>query len=255
MISYTIKKETNSQRGMGHSVEVCIPEDGTSGTTMTYYQWDIEEPGLFVEQNKEYILYVLEGKGNILAGENKTEVSERTFVYLPVKTSWKVESSNEHPLRHILLTIPVNKESSSPRNIKVVKDIFKGKIYEFGSNSTVLVLDRAETDQCEVTVVSWPPHHRGAMVAHNDKEQTFYVLSGSGLVTVDGETKGVKPGDVVFVPFNTPHTSEAGDVTLTYLCMNSIVGGKKYSTFDEMYNKVAADRIKRWKAKDDTVGL
>jgi hypothetical protein len=37
--------------------------------------------------------------------------------------------------------------------------------------------------------------------------------------------------------------------------MNSIVGGKKYATFDEMYNLVAADRIKRWKAKDDSVGL
>jgi quercetin dioxygenase-like cupin family protein len=255
MITYSIKKGQDIEGGVPHSSEVCIPGDETSGTIMTYYQWDNEKPGLSGEPDKEYIFYVLEGKGNILAGENKTEVSEGTFVYLPVKTSWKVESSNEHPLGHLLLTIPVNQESSSPRNMKVVKDILKGKIYEFGSNSTVLVLDRAETDQCEVTVVSWPPHHRGAMVAHNDKEQTFYVLSGSGVVTVDGETKEIEPGDVVFVPFNTPHTTEAGDVTLTYLCMNSIVGGKKYSTFDEMYNKVAADRIIRWKAKDETVGL
>jgi quercetin dioxygenase-like cupin family protein len=255
MISYNIKKKQGAQFGVRHSVEVCIPGDGTSGTIMTYYQWDNEKPGLSGEQNKEYIFYVLEGKGNILAGENKTEVSKGTFVYFPVKTSWKVESSNEHPLKHLLLTIPVNQESSSQRNLKIVNDIMKGKVYEFGSNSTILVLDRAETEQCEVTVVSWPPRHRGAMVAHNDKEQTFYVLSGSGYVTVDGETKEVEPGDVVFVPFNTPHTTEASDFTLTYLCMNSIVGGKMYSTFDEMYNKVAADRIKRWKAKDDSVGL
>jgi quercetin dioxygenase-like cupin family protein len=255
MISYNIKKEQDIQVGLAHSVEVCIPGDGTSGTTLTYYKWDKEKPGLYGEQNKEYIFYVLDGKGNILVGENKTEVSEGTFSYIPVKTSWRVESSNENPLRHLLLSIPLKQEPSSLRNLKIVKDIMKGKVYGFGSNSTILVLDRAETEQCEVTVVSWLPHQRGAMVAHDDKEQTFYVLSGSGNVTVDGETKEVKPGDVVFVPFNTPHTTEAGDVTLTYLCMNSIVGGKKYSTFDEMYNKVAADRIKRWKAKDDTVGL
>jgi len=254
MISYNIK-EQDIQAGVPHSVEVCIPGEGTTGTILIYYKWDNEKPGLSGGQNTECIFYVLEGKGNILVGENKTEVSEGTFVYLPVKTSWKVESSNEHPLRHLLLTIPVNQESTNQRNLKIVNDIMKGKVYEFGSNSTILVLDRAETDQCEVTVVSWPPHHRGAMVAHNDKEQTFYVLSGSGHVTVDGETKEVNPGDIAFVPFNTPHTTEASDVTLTYLCMNSIVGGKKYSTFDEMYNKVAADRIKRWKAKDDTVGL
>jgi quercetin dioxygenase-like cupin family protein len=120
---------------------------------------------------------------------------------------------------------------------------------------TLKVMDSAETDQCEVTVVTWLPHHMGAIVAQNDREQNFYVLSGSGYVTVDGETKEVKPGDVIFVPFTTPHTTEASDQTLTYLCMNSIFGGKKYTTFDEMYNLVAADRIKRLKAKDVTVGL
>ena len=255
MISYNIKKEQGTQVGVPHSVEVCISGDGTSGTTLTYYKWDNEKPGLAGEQNNEYIFYVLAGKGSIWVGDIKTDVSEGNFVFLPIKTSWKAESSHEQPLRHLLLTIPVSQESTVQQKMKVVNDIMKGKVYEFGSNSTILVLDRAETDQCEVTVVSWPPHQRGAMVAHNDKEQTFYVLSGSGHVTVNGETKEVKPGDVVFVPFNTPHTTEASDVTLTYLCMNSIVGGKKYNTFDEMYNKVAADRIKRWKAKDETVGL
>jgi mannose-6-phosphate isomerase-like protein (cupin superfamily) len=255
MISYNINKKQDTQMGATHSVEVCIPGDGTSGTTMTYYQWDNEKPGLSGETDKEYIFYVLEGQGSIWVGDTKTEVSNGTFLYLPVKTSWKVESSPEQPLKHLLLTIPVNEESASQRNLKIVNDIMQGKVYEFGSNSTILVLDRSETDHCEVTVVSWPPHNRGAMVAHNDKEQTFFVLSGTGQVTVDGEPKEVHPGDIAFVPFNTPHTTEASDVTLTYLCMNSIVGGKKYTTFDEMYNKVAADRIKRWKAKDDTVGL
>jgi quercetin dioxygenase-like cupin family protein len=93
------------------------------------------------------------------------------------------------------------------------------------------------------------------MVAHNDKEQTFFVLSGTGHVTVNGETKEVHPGDIAFVPFNTPHTTEASDVTLTYLCFNTIVAEKKYSTFDEMYHLVIADRMKRWKEKDDKVGL
>lgn len=255
MITSSIKKQQNTKGSVSHSVEVCVPGDGTSGTTMTYYQWDNEKPGLSGETDKEYVFYALEGKGSIWVGDTKTEVSKDTFVYLPVKTSWKVESSPEQPLKHLLLTIPVNQESSSPRNLKVVNDIMQGKVYEFGSNSTILVLDRAETDQCEVTVVSWPPHQRGAMVAHNDKEQTFYVLSGSGNVTVDGETKEVKPGDVVFVPFNTPHTTEASDETLTYLCFNTIVAEKKYSTFDEMYHLVIADRMKRWKEKDDKVGL
>jgi len=71
-------------------------------------------------------------------------------------------------------------------------------------------------------------------VAHSDKEQTFYVLSGSGNVTINNETEKVFPGDVVFVPFNLPHSSEAFEETLTYLCFNTIVTEKKFATFDEM---------------------
>ena len=93
------------------------------------------------------------------------------------------------------------------------------------------------------------------MVAHNDKEQTFYVLSGTGNVTVNGEIKNVCPGDVVFVPFNTPHTTEASEEVLTYLCFNTIVAEKKYATFDEMYHIVIGDRMRRWKEKDESVGL
>ena len=70
---------------------------------LTYYKWDNEKPGLAGEQNNEYIFYVLAGKGSIWVGDIKTDVSEGNFVFLPIKTSWKAESSHEQPLRHLLL--------------------------------------------------------------------------------------------------------------------------------------------------------
>jgi hypothetical protein len=42
MITSSIKKQQYTKGSVSHSVEVCVPGDGTSGTTMTYYQWDNE---------------------------------------------------------------------------------------------------------------------------------------------------------------------------------------------------------------------
>jgi quercetin dioxygenase-like cupin family protein len=220
------------------------------------YEWNSgvpEYPG--IQGNEEFIFYVLEGEGSILLVNTKMELREGTFVFLPAHVAWKVESSKDKPLRHLLLSIPLNREPSTLRSPKIVYDLMNGKVYDFGSNSTILVLDRSEAEQCEATVVSWHPNRRGAMVAHNDKEQTFYVLSGTGNVTVDSKTKKVNPGDIVFVPFNTPHTTETSDETLTYLCFNTIYAEKKYASFDEMYHLVIGDRMRRWKEKDDSVGL
>ena len=100
---------------------------------------------------------------------------------------------------------------------------FEGKEYDFGSNSTILLLDRNETNRLELVLVRWPAGQKGAMVAHQEKEQSFFVISGSGKVTIGTETEEVGVGNLVFVPRNTPHTTEAGNEELVYLCLNSII--------------------------------
>ena len=256
MIYHSTVRNPQIPTGKTDPVQVCIPREGSARTRMLLCDWESGVPEYPVQQgNEEFIFYILEGEGSISSENAKLELKKDTFVYLPSHCTWQLESSKDKPLKHLLFSALLNREPSTHRQSKIVNDIMGGRRYEFGSNSTILVLDRAEAEQCETTVVSWPPHNRGAMVAHNDKEQTFYVLSGSGNVTVDGETRKVSPGDIIFVPFNTPHTTEAGDETLTYLCINTIVAEKKYTTFDEMYHLVIGDRMRRWKEKDDSVGL
>lgn len=137
---------------------------------------------------------------------------------------------------------------------KLARDYNKFKRYDFGSNDTYLMIDRSEAASSETTVVSWPPKAKGAMVSHSEKEQTFFVIKGTGWVTVDFETKQVRPGDVVRIPFKAPHTTEAGENELTYFCMNTIVTEETERTFDEMYNRVIEGRLKRWRSGDSSVG-
>jgi len=130
----------------------------------------------------------------------------------------------------------------------------KGKLYEFGSNTTRLLLDRTETEGFETVLVSWPNGNKGAMVAHKEKEQTFFVLSGSGILTVNEEHATVKPGDIIFVPRNAPHTTEAKDQDLSYLCLNSYIIETKDASFEDMYHRIAPGRMERWKKGDISIG-
>src|SRR5262245_56048278 len=48
-------------------------------------------------------------------------------------------------------------------------------------------------------------------------EQVYFILEGSGLMTVGGEAMRVGPGDCVFIPSGQPHgLKNDGDVTLRY---------------------------------------
>jgi len=240
---------------------------------------------------KEQVFFVIAGNGTVRVGDETFNVRPGDFVYVPAGVVHQTIATGPGPLQYLLFNAFLNEDKeghatfaghiaavkdirraqadqqdaaagggtavlpASARRGKHIRDIFGVRMYEFGSNTTHLLLDRAETGRCEVTVVSWPAGNKGAMVSHSEKEQTFFVLEGSGEVTVGGETRPVTVGDVVFVPWKAPHTTEAGpDGPLVYLCLNSIVTEEREATFQEMYDRVAAARIARWKSGDVTVG-
>jgi mannose-6-phosphate isomerase-like protein (cupin superfamily) len=60
---------------------------------------------------------------------------------------------------------------------------------------------------CAVT-----PHH------HREMEEIYYIVSGSGLMTVGDETREVEAGDAVYVPRGHRHTLEnTGNQPITLL--------------------------------------
>jgi mannose-6-phosphate isomerase-like protein (cupin superfamily) len=239
---------------------------------------------------KEQIFFVIAGEGTVRVGGETFSIQPKDFVYVPAGVEHQTIAAGPGSLQYLLFNafLDADKEghatfaehiaavkhirraqadhqdiaaggeasasSASLRRGKHIRDLFGVKLYDFGSNTTHLLLDRAETARCEATVVSWPAGNKGAMVSHKEKEQTFFVCEGSGKVTVDGETRPVTVGDVVFVPWKAPHTTEAGTTPLVYLCLNAIVTEEREPTFQAMYDRVIAGRIARWKSGDTKVG-
>lgn len=238
---------------------------------------------------KEQIFYITSGTGMVKVGKEFFNVKPGDLVYVPIGTEHQTIAGDNEALYYVLFNVFNNPEKEGHgtfadhiekvkhirrqqadtgkatvenagqvtalnKKPKHIVDLTTGKLFEFGSNTTRLLLDRTETERFETVVVFWPKRNKGAMVAHQEKEQTFFVLSGSGIIAVNEEHALVKPGDIIFVPRNTPHTTEAKDENLSYLCLNTYVGEMKDGSFEEMYQRIAPQRIERWKRGDGSVG-
>jgi mannose-6-phosphate isomerase-like protein (cupin superfamily) len=102
------------------------------------------------------------------------------------------------------------------------------KRYSFPTHINDIVIDRADSGFSEVFVVLIKAgeatlHHR-----HDDTEQVFYIIEGSGVLSAGEDKKEypVRPGDVVRIPVSMLHSVRAGKAqTLKYLCIDCF--GKK----------------------------
>lgn len=228
-------------------------------------------------EGKELVFIPASGEATLRVEERNHVLLKNDLFYLPANTSFLLANNTSETLELIVYSAFLSEKKggytsfaeffavsgqgnsqSSEKNTKVspklIRDYKSQKYYEFGSNGTYLMICRSEAAACEVTVFTWPPRHKGAMVSHSEKEQTFFVIKGSGWITIDSVTKLLKTGDIVRIPFRAAHTTEAGEEELTYFCMNTIVTEETEATFEAMYRRVAKTGIKRWQTGDDSVG-
>ena len=238
---------------------------------------------------KEQIFYITSGTGQVVVGNKKFEVKSGDLIHIPVGVVHQTIARGSEALCYMLFNIFITQEKEghasfaehiekvknirkkqaesgqalvdgaeqSPAALmpgKFIADIYNGTIFDFGSNDTILLLDRTETAKSECVVVQWPPASRGAMVAHQEKEQVYFILSGRGRVNIGEETEYVEPGNLLYVPRRVPHTTETEAEKLTYLCINALVREPKDASFEAMYHRIAPGRIERWKMSDGSVG-
>ncbi len=93
---------------------------------------------------------------------------------------------------------------------------------KLGAEATT-ILSRNETERCEAV------HHRlGAGIrltleADGAKEQTFYIISGSGRFMAGRERADVAGGQVVFLPRQTAGLIEAGESGLQLISFGTVM--------------------------------
>lgn len=80
--------------------------------------------------------------------------------------------------------------------------------YRYPTHENDLVLDRAEAATTEVFVVVLEPGEAPPLHQHDDAEQIFYILDGTGTLTIGepAQNFNVTTGDVVRIPPHTQHS-------------------------------------------------
>ncbi|MGB7241654.1 MAG: cupin domain-containing protein [Sulfitobacter sp.] len=84
-----------------------------------------------------------------------------------------------------------------------------GPQYGGATWQTLISSDRMNSSEVVLGVAQIPPG--GVLAAHRHPPAEFYfILSGSGIVTLEGVSHPVRNGSGVFIPGNAEHSLEAG---------------------------------------------
>ena len=122
------------------------------------------------------------------------------------------------------------------------------KRFRFPTHTNELVFDRAQANYSEAFVVVLEPGEAPPLHVHDDTEQVFYIMEGSGTLTLkrDGAHRQarVQVGNVVLIPPFTPHSIQADPHTrLHYLSVDCFgTARRKEATWDEHVHAVCNER-------------
>ena len=165
-----------------------------------------------------------------LAGEAGLELlafgsgSETSITFLPrARVMWCgprwVPLDSPHPFRAEGLAGPLERPAPGerPANVVALGDVETGP---FPGADVRAVGQAAGSSRAGLNHVTLQPGQTGAPPhCHALEEELFYVLEGSGTLTLGGDEHPLRPGDVVARPPSTgvAHALRAGDHGLTYL--------------------------------------
>jgi mannose-6-phosphate isomerase-like protein (cupin superfamily) len=120
----------------------------------------------------------------------------------------------------------------------LVRRLAEAPLEEWHKLRTHVLMDAGElgSRNMSVTWIDVPPGVDQELHSHEESEQVYVISSGSGTMTVAGDTQEVSAGDLIMVPPATDH-SIANDGT-TDLCCVSVQSPPV--TVSEVYAPTAA---------------
>lgn len=230
-----------------NEITVLIDRSETSLTevAMNFWRQGLNGPP-HSHTGKEQVFFITEGNGVVNVGSESHPVKPGSLIYIPegvVHQSVAGDRALTYFLFNAFLEPAKEGCANYAEHIEKVKSIRQqqaatGKATadpnlgkrvsakkprataEAGGTTSATLLARADTEGCEVERVTLS---KGAKreTQYNDREQTLFVLSGSGTVRAGGETGEIQPGTAVFIPMNAPQFVKAGDEGLTYLRLST----------------------------------
>ncbi len=229
-----------------NEITVLIDRSETALTEIGINKWRIGLEGPpHAHDQKEQMFYVTSGVGSIIIGPEKYQVAPGHLLYIPTGVKHQSLVGSEEPLEYLLFNAfsDSNKEghSSFADHIDKVKMDRKaqaeGTYRETGNgipaiqlkkgvcvsniDSVSPVINKEDTDRCDAVLYNQKANHKSENFQFNDREQSIFVLSGTGQVASEGETRDLQQGDLLFIPAGKTYTFATTKDVLNCLCLNT----------------------------------
>jgi mannose-6-phosphate isomerase-like protein (cupin superfamily) len=173
--------------------------------------------------NEEGVYFILEGTGTLLYGDQKIQVRQNDFIYLPPEVKHGISNSSEKPCKVIVMgfRIPSGVSPEPAKKLQranvdeVKKQVVEGHppsvLYQLLVGDTHSKRDRIAAGQVLTSLFLMEfapggtnfPHH------HEYEEEIYLVLEGSGEMVAGGGVSGIegkypaKAGDAYFFRLNS----------------------------------------------------
>jgi len=195
---------------------------------------------------KEQVFFVTEGNGVVNVQNESHNVSAGSMVYIPEGVVHQTLAYKDG-LRYFLFNAFLDPAKEGCANyaehIERVKEIRERQAVTGQASAdpnlgqrasakkqravadvrgvfSATLLACADSDNCEVERVGLGKDE-SRKSEHADREQTLFVLSGSGTIIVNGETAEIQPGEVIFIPMNAAQSITADSNGLVYLSFST----------------------------------
>ncbi|HJO92509.1 MAG TPA: cupin domain-containing protein [Victivallales bacterium] len=101
----------------------------------------------------------------------------------------------------------------------IIKNIntVKSEKLEYGSRGTFLITKNDNSDIMAAYSYQLPNEEVKRHI-HKTSDAIYYILKGTGLMTIEDETETIKAGDTIFIPKNAEHEMKNnGSSNLEYM--------------------------------------
>jgi mannose-6-phosphate isomerase-like protein (cupin superfamily) len=177
--------------------------------------------GLSDEQSPgetDEVLFVLEGEGELVAGDSRSRVAPGSGAFVPAGSSWRISNEGDAPLELLSVLVPDPAPSHDQRRpcaISIVDAELAGatasRRFQLGATPEV---------GCESATqfLGYIPPGRAPDHYHR-YDEVVYVLGGQGFLHIEGEhSEPIGAGSCVHLPARTVHCLEnTGSEDMTVL--------------------------------------
>jgi len=102
----------------------------------------------------------------------------------------------------------------------IESDDVSTQLFDWGTLKWMATPEVNDSERLSAGVVNLEPGKGHDLHAHPDSDEILYFVSGEGEQTVDGDTRDVGPGDMVYIPAGVEHgTINTGWDTLQLLAV------------------------------------